>query len=276
MRPGVQSKMRKRALAWSMLAAAVLLHLPATAGSSGSDSEISLSAADLQAMSGDLPQGIRKVITADPKGFLRLVARVLDEPADLFALVDKRHALASDYAPEDLVNLKSYPLSVSWGDLFLRRAVMPAVQEMAEAAKADGITLVFSSGYRSFDYQKGVYAREVKMYGQEMADRESARPGTSQHQLGTAVDFGSITDAFARTKAGRWLFAHAEEYGFSLSYPERYEGITGYRYESWHYRYITKPGALLQRKYFGDIQQYLLEFLDRNRAVLEAKRQGRG
>jgi D-alanyl-D-alanine carboxypeptidase len=112
----------------------------------------------------------------------------------------------------------------------------------------------------------------VKTYGQEMADRESARPGASQHQLGTAIDFGSITDAFAETRAGRWLVAHAWEYGFSLSYPQGYEGITGYRYESWHYRFITKAGVLLQRRYFGDVQQYLLEFLDANRAALEAKR----
>ena len=110
----------------------------------------------------------------------------------------------------------------------------------------------------------------MKTYGQETADRESARPGASQHQLGTAIDFGSITDAFARTRAGKWLFAHAGEYGFSLSYPQGYEGITGYRYESWHYRYVTKAGVLLQRKYFGDIQQYLMEFLDQNRPSLEA------
>lgn len=73
-------------------------------------------------------------------------------------------------------------------------------------------------------------------------------------------------------RAGRCLAAHAWEYGFSRSYPQGYESITGYRYESWHYRYITKPGVLLQRKYFADIQQYLLEFLNQNRSVLEAKR----
>jgi D-alanyl-D-alanine carboxypeptidase len=149
---------------------------------------------------------------------------------------------------------------------------MPAVLEMVGAAKRSGITLVFSSGYRSFEYQKYVYAREVKTYGQEVADRESARPGASQHQLGTAIDFGSITDAFAQSRAGKWLAAHAEEYGFSLSYPLGYEGVTGYRYESWHYRFITKAGTLLQKRYFDDIQQYMLEFLNTNRTVLEARR----
>ena len=69
-----------------------------------------------------------------------------------------------------------------------------------------------------------------------------------------------------------WLAAHAGEYGFSLSYPQGYEEVTGYRYESWHYRYITKPGALLQKRYFGDVQQYMLEFLHENRTALEARR----
>jgi D-alanyl-D-alanine carboxypeptidase len=222
------------------------------------------------------PQGIQAGILASPEDFLRLVAKALDEPASLFVLVDKMHTLAADFAPDDLVNLKAYPLKVSWGDIFLRRAILPAALEMTSAAKADGITLTYSSGYRSFEYQKYVYAREVKTYGQEMADRESARPGASQHQLGTAIDFGSITDAFAQTRAGMWLGAHAGKYGFSLSYPKGYEGITGYRYESWHYRFITKAGVLLQRRYFGDVQQYLLEFLGENRGVLEAKRLKKG
>ena len=149
---------------------------------------------------------------------------------------------------------------------------MPNLLAMAKAAKADGVTLVSSSGYRSYEYQRRVYAREVRMYGQETADRESARAGTSQHQLGTVIDFGSITDAFAETRAGKWLAAHAEEYGFSLSYPRDDEALTGYRYESWHYRFITVAGTRLQKEFFGDIQQYLLLFLNDNRLALEAKR----
>ena len=149
---------------------------------------------------------------------------------------------------------------------------MPDLLQMVSAARADGVTLLFSSSYRSYEYQEAVYEREVKTYGQQAADRESARPGTSQHQLGTAIDFGSITDAFAGTRAGRWLAAHAREFGFSLSFPKGYEEVTGYRYESWHYRYITRPAAKLQKEYFDDIQQYLLEFLHDNRALLEARR----
>jgi D-alanyl-D-alanine carboxypeptidase len=231
-----------------------------------------LSGSELDALTKTVPREIRARILAAPRQFLNQLALVLDEPADLFVLVDKSHALRPDYEPEDLVNIRAYSLNVSLGDVLLRRAIVPAARDLARAAKKDGITLVFSSGYRSFAYQRYVYSREVKMFGQQAADRESARPGSSQHQLGTAVDFGSITDDFARTPAGRWLAAHAWEHGFSLSYPEGFEDVTGYRYESWHYRFLTKPGMRLQRRYFGDVQQYMLEFMNEHRALLESRR----
>jgi D-alanyl-D-alanine carboxypeptidase len=271
-----KSKTRGLVMACGILATGILLPLAAEAGGSRVAPEFSLSPSDLQAMTHDLPPRIRSAIMANQQDFLHLLANAMDEPADLLVLVDKSHTLAAEYEPDDLVSLSASSLTVSSGDPRVRKTIMPAVTDMARAARADGVTLVFSSGYRSFEYQKSVYAREVKTYGQEMADRESARPGASQHQLGTAIDFGSITDAFADTRAGKWLFTHAGDYGFSLSYPQGYEEITGYRYESWHYRYITKPAVVLQRKYFSDVQQYLLLFLYQNRAVLEAKRHKSG
>jgi D-alanyl-D-alanine carboxypeptidase len=109
-----------------------------------------------------------------------------------------------------------------------------------------------------------LYENYVSKYGQEETDRFSAGPGTSQHQLGTSIDFGSITPEFGDTEAGRWLYEHAWEYGFSLSYPEGYEDVTGYMFEIWHYRYITPTGTRLEREFFGGIQQYMTEFLQEN------------
>ena len=246
---------------------------PARAAGTRVSSQFSLSQEDLKGMTSALPRRVQETILARPKDFLQMLVKILDEPADLFLLVDKRHPLPSDYAPLDLVRLhKDYNLDVSLGDVPVRKSIMPAVLEMTRAARTDGVTLVFSSGYRSYAYQIFVYEREVKMYGKETADRESAQAGMSQHQLGTAIDFGSITDAFANTRAGKWMAAHAWEYGFSLSYPRGYEEVTGYRYESWHYRYITRAGTLMQREFFDDVQQYLLEFLHENRAALQARR----
>jgi len=101
----------------------------------------------------------------------------------------------------------------------------------------------------------------VKTYGKETADRESAQPGKSQHQLGLVVDFAPIDDAFAKTPASQWLLKNAGSFGFSLSFPDGYENITGYRWESWHYRYVGKDLAAFINKYFEGIQQYALQFI---------------
>jgi D-alanyl-D-alanine carboxypeptidase len=238
--------------------------------------EFSLSVDDLRRMTAAAPPQVRDAIMARPSAFLGLMAEVLDQPADFFVLVDKQHPLPDGYAPADLVPLKEYSLRATWPNLMLRKAIMPAVLQMVRAARVDGVTVTFSSTYRSYDYQQKLFEREVKNYGREMAERESAHAGYSQHQLGTAIDFGTVSDGYEKTREGRWVAAHAWEYGFTLSYPADYEQITGYRYESWHYRYITRPGALMQRQFFSDVQQYFLEFLNDNRPVLEQMRLKRG
>lgn len=181
---------------------------------------------------------------------------------DLFVIADKSHFLEKDYKPSDVLPLEKNDDYVFYrNDLSLRTPAEKALRVMGQAAKNDGITLVVSSTFRSYDYQKIVYERNVKQMGQAAADRESARPGTSQHQLGTAVDFGSITDEYAETKAGKWLAANAMDYGWSLSYPKGYEAVTGYRWECWHYRYIGKPACAFQKKWFKNVQQYMIEFI---------------
>ncbi len=188
---------------------------------------------------------------------------IRDDSAGLLALVDKANLLSRDAVPADLVPLaegRSY--AVSRPGLSLRKDAEAALESMAAAARRDGVTLVASSSYRSWEYQKGLYERNVRELGKETADRESAPPGASQHQLGTAVDFGSITDDFARTRAGKWLSAHAGEFGWSLSFPDGYEAVTGYRWECWHYRYIGVDAASFQKEWFDDVQQYMLVFID--------------
>jgi len=212
----------------------------------------------------NIPSGIIEGINASKPEFVAELRRVIELDRDgLLTLVDKKHSLPDGFVPADLIPLsdeRAYARGRK--DLSLRVCAEAALDEMAQAARRDGVSLVASSSYRSYDYQKKVYARIVGEIGQAAADRESARPGTSQHQLGTAVDFGSITDDFAATKAGKWLASRAWEYGWSLSFPEGYEPVTGYRWECWHYRYVGREAAALQRKWFGDVQQYMIEFVD--------------
>jgi D-alanyl-D-alanine carboxypeptidase len=195
-----------------------------------------------------------------PSFILDLLA-VLEGDPYLRVLVDKAHALPEGYEPGDLVKLSGSSYRTSRNDLLLRQEASRALEEMAVAARAEGLTLTASSAYRSYDYQVEVYARNVKEDGQEAADRVSARPGHSQHQLGLVVDFGSITDEFAATREGRWMLANAGRFGWSLSFPDGYEALTGYRWESWHYRYVGRELVHFIDAYFRGIQQYALQFI---------------
>lgn len=181
----------------------------------------------------------------------------------LFFLIDKKHTASSSYAPKDLVSLKKNSLfDLNKAGMKIRPEAYSALNEMAQAALNEGIRLLVSSAYRSYSYQENLFNYWVSVDGLEEAERESSRPGTSQHQLGTAVDFGSISDDFDKTQMGQWIYKNAADYGWSLSFPKGYEDVTGYRWECWHFRYIGKNACLFQQKWFGGIQQFMLEFID--------------
>ncbi len=207
----------------------------------------------------------------NPEEFLADLHKVLaeekgrhrDDDVDLLYLIDKKHNIGADYVPRDLKPVKNNDLwNVSRNDLSLRPESYAALEELSKGALADGIKLMVSSTYRSYKYQEGLFNRYVKQDGLELAERYSARPGTSQHQLGMAIDFGSITDDWGDTKMGKWVYNHAAEYGWSLSFPQGYEDVTGYMWECWHFRYIGKEACRFQKKWFSDVQQFMLEFVD--------------
>ncbi len=206
----------------------------------------------------------------DPDEFLSDLHKVLDtqknyksDDLSLLYLIDKKHTVSADYVPLNLKPVKNNDLwNVSRNDLSLRPEAYEALEDLSRAALNDGIKLMVSSTYRSYQYQEGLFNRYVKQDGLELAERYSARPGTSQHQLGVAVDFGSITDDWGDTKMGKWVYEHAAEHGWSLSFPQGYEDVTGYMWECWHFRYIGVTACQFQKKWFGDIQQFMLEFID--------------
>lgn len=181
----------------------------------------------------------------------------------LFFLIDKKHTASSSYAPKDLISLEKNSLfDLNKAGMKIRPEAYSALNEMAQAALNEGIRLLVSSAYRSYSYQENLFNYWVSVDGLEEAERESSRPGTSQHQLGTAVDFGSISDDFDKTQMGQWIYKNAADYGWSLSFPKGYEDVTGYRWECWHFRYIGKNACRFQQKWFGGIQQFMLEFID--------------
>ena len=217
-----------------------------------------------------LPEQFRAAVQANPQAFLEDYLPLLGQPDDLLLLVDKKHELPSDYEPSDLVPLRAPAFDVTRGDLRFRKAYVPALAALTSAAKKEGLRLALSSSYRSWIYQRDLFQRYVNKDGLATAERYSARPGQSQHQLATVIDFGSVTPDFADTREGKWLTAHAGEYGFSLSFPQGLETLTGYVWEPWHYRYIGREACAVQAKWFGGVQQYLTEFHDAEAKVLKA------
>jgi D-alanyl-D-alanine carboxypeptidase len=212
-----------------------------------------------------LPEELaRKVADSAAKGpdFIMDLLTVLETDPSLYKLVDKTHALPDGHVPQDLVELSGGSYRTTRNDLMLRKIAASSLEEMAAAAKAEGVTLTVGSSYRSQQYQVEVYNRNVREMGQEAADRESARPGYSQHQTGLVADFSPIDDSFANTAAGQWVLANAGRFGWSISFPEGYEKATGYRWESWHYRYVGRELVYFIDTYFGGIQQYALQFIE--------------
>jgi len=185
--------------------------------------------------------------------------RILKGDSFLWILVDKTHPIG-DYEPQDLVVLKSANYDSTAG-IQLREIAAASLEEMAVAAQKDGVKLSVSSAYRSRSYQANLYDRYVKTMGQKETDRVSARPGYSQHQLGLIVDFYPVANSFAKSAEGIWVKANASKFGWSLSFPDGYEELTGYSWESWHYRYVGRELAEFIDKYFDGIQQNALVFI---------------
>lgn len=126
----------------------------------------------------------------------------------------------------------------------LNNELLEAFNQMKSDAKEEGIILNIRSGFRSYETQETLYNNYIARDGLEKASRYSAKPGYSEHQTGLAIDITtedtttSIGDWFNDTKQAEWLYNNAYKYGFILRYPKGKEHITGYKYESWHYRYV--------------------------------------
>lgn len=158
----------------------------------------------------------------------------------IWVVANKSRALEPlNYNPSDLVAVG--------GGQQLRQEAASALQQLMNAAQAEGLALRPMSGFRSYATQQTVYAREVAANGQAVADTQSAKPGHSEHQTGLAIDVGGggcgIEDCFGSTPQGKWVAAHAHEYGYIVRYTAGKEASTGYRPEPWHIRYVGKELA---------------------------------
>lgn len=176
------------------------------------------------------------------------------DPASPWVIVNKQHPMQPmSYGPSDLVTVGN--------GQSLRSEAATAFNQMVTGAKTAGLTIYAASAYRSYGTQVIVYNREVATYGQATADSQSARPGYSEHQTGWAIDIGgggcNITDCFADTAQGKWSAENAHTYGFILRYTPSDITTTGYRAESWHFRYVgVELAQELHKQNIATLEQF--------------------
>ena len=163
-------------------------------------------------------------------------------------IVNKTYSIPSTYYPGDITSETRNNMNKMFAD-----------------AKALGLNIYLSSGFRSYNTQKIIYNNYVSYDGKEIADTYSARPGHSEHQTGLAFDVNQVDDTFIGTPEANWLSDNCYLYGFILRYPNGKTNETGYKYESWHFRYVgTELASKLYNNgdwitledYFGITSQY--------------------
>lgn len=173
-------------------------------------------------------------------------------------LVNKFNYLEKDYIPNDLVEIET-----GYGAGKLRKEAYQAYKKMQDEANKEGLSFYIASAFRSYETQDRIYNSYLLIDPKEEVDIYSARPGSSEHQLGLAVDIlkaGYDFDTFFMAPEAKWLSENSYKYGFILRYPEEKVAITGYKYEPWHFRYL---GDIAEDVYMANVtyDEYFEKFI---------------
>lgn len=173
-------------------------------------------------------------------------------------LVNNENSVDRNYVPE--------LAEIADGVKFDKRAIS-YLKEMINEMYKDNITGIWvQSAYRSYDKQEELFNRQVEKNKNNGKDKEEAerlaqtvvqRPEMSEHNLGLAADFNTVTNEFENTKAFKWLQKNADEYGFILRYPKDKQDITKIIYESWHWRYVGKEHAKVMKEKGYCLEEYI-------------------
>ncbi len=180
----------------------------------------------------------------------------------LTMLVNKHRHLNEDFEPNDLVKIDSDYASSD--DLYCSRLALNAFKKMSEAASKEGYSIIINSAYRSYQDQVDLSDLYLRTYGQNYVDKYVAKPGYSEHQTGLAFDIGSLnTNVFANSKEYVWMKDNAHKYGFIERFQKKYESITGFRSEPWHYRYVGVDVATAIHDEDMTLEEYYMINLDK-------------
>lgn len=186
----------------------------------------------------------------------------LVEKFSIEMLVNKHRHLDKKFVPDNLVKIES-PYTEE-KDLKCSRVALDAFKKMSKEAKKEGYDIVINSAYRSYQDQVDLEELYLKAYGQSYVDKFVAKPGYSEHQTGLAFDIGSRNvNIFANSKEYEWMINNSYKYGFIYRFQKKYEDITRFRSEAWHYRYVGREIAEFIHDNDMTFEEYWSMYLDK-------------
>jgi len=162
-------------------------------------------------------------------------SKLVENPDDLTVIINKFNHVDKNFVPKNLVTLFD-----SNNGAKMVKVAADAYKKFIDAATKNGYTLQSTTAYRSYTFQNTLYTNYVAEDGVKLADTYSARPGSSEHQLGLAVDLNNPNHSGARLSDAdyKWVLENSYKYGFIARYTESGVPITGYMEEPWHIRYL--------------------------------------
>ena len=168
-----------------------------------------------------------------------------NNPDSYLAYVNKHRYINKDYEPSDLVEMDDKYSNNYFGVNKLRSEAYEHFKEMVDDANKDGIEFVADTTYRSFDTQEDIYNNYAYEHTREETDLYAARPGYSEHELGTAIDISNVWYIEEGDEEYKWIEKNGYKYGFIFRYKKSKEDITKYAAEGWHIRYVGKEAATI-------------------------------
>jgi|GEM_PF-952419 len=172
-------------------------------------------------------------------------------------LVNKRFCLPEGYEPPELIEIRD--------GITATPGTVAAFKQMRIAAKSSGIDIDAMSGYRSIERQAVLFINEETLLGTVAAEEAVARPGSSEHNTGRALDIMGSNfsfDNFDETDEYKWLLENCADYGFIIRYPNDMSVITGFSYEPWHFTFVGKSIALGMKEHnIPTLEEYVARAL---------------